>query len=208
MDDTDDADEKPRVETAVQKSALFRRSGDIWTIAFDGTTFQLRDSKGLRYLGRLLTAAGRELHVLDLIAELSVGNDQRSILPERAAGVHWSGLPVLDAQAKTAYKRRLDDLREDLAEAEAIHDDGRIERARAEIEALSEQLAAAVGLGGRDRLAADATERARMAVTKRVKHAMKRIAARHPGLAHHLRVTIRTGTFCVYLSDRSVYWQL
>ena len=43
------------------------------------------------------------------------------------------------------------------------------------LNAITEQLAAAVGLGGRDRLAASDAERARSAVTQAIKSAVRRI---------------------------------
>jgi hypothetical protein len=120
------------------------------------------------------------------------------------------GIEVLDAQAKTAYRGRLDALRAELAEAEGFNDVGRAERAREEIEVIEEQLAAAVGLGGRDRVAGSAAERARSAVTQRVRAAIKKIGAAHPVLADHLAGRIETGTFCVYRLDpmRPIEWDL
>ena len=40
---------------------VFRRDGDVWTVAFDGRTAALRDAKGLRDLAVLLAAPGREV---------------------------------------------------------------------------------------------------------------------------------------------------
>ena len=44
-------------------------------------------------------------------------------------------------------------------------------------------------------------ERARLAVTKRVRAAIRNITEYHPGLGYHLSVAIKTGTHCVYLPD-------
>jgi len=44
-------------------------------------------------------------------------------------------------------------------------------------------------------------ERARSAVTKRIKDAIAKIAVHHSGLGHHLRSCIRTGSRCTYLPD-------
>jgi hypothetical protein len=87
----------------------------------------------------------------------------------------------LDPQAKKAFRQRLGDLREDLAEAEEWNDSDRAERARAEIDALTKALAEAVGLGGRDRRAASSSERARLNVTRAVRSAMARIVESPPG---------------------------
>src|SRR6266508_279914 len=35
-------------------TALFRREGEFWTIAFEGSGFRLRDTKGLHYVAALL----------------------------------------------------------------------------------------------------------------------------------------------------------
>jgi hypothetical protein len=108
---------------------------------------------------------------------------------------------ALDAQAKAAYKRRLDELQEDLSEAQRFHDPARVAQAQAEIDFLTEELAAAVGLGGRDRRAASHAERARLNVTKAMKAALSKISDSHPALGHHLATSITTGTFCAYTPD-------
>jgi hypothetical protein len=107
----------------------------------------------------------------------------------------------LDEQAKTAYRARLRDLEEDLAEATSWADPVRAATARQEMQFLTGQLAAAVGLGGRDRRAGSAAERARVNITKAVKIALSRIRAYSPALADHLDATIHTGTFCSYTPD-------
>jgi hypothetical protein len=60
------------------------------------------------------------------------------------------------------------------------------------------ELAAATGLGGRGRLLGDQSERARKAVTARIRDAIARIERLHPALGAHLRASVTTGTFCAY----------
>ena len=62
--------------SAVEQTNLFRRDGEYWTVGYRGLVVTLRDSKGLRDLGRLLGEPGREFHVLDLMAD---GTGARSI---------------------------------------------------------------------------------------------------------------------------------
>ena len=109
--------------------------------------------------------------------------------------------PILDRQAKIEYKRRLDDLRTELEEAERFHDPLRAERARAEIDALAQQLASAVGLGGRNRRTGSEAERARCAVTKRIKDSINKIGQAIPSLRRHLIARVKTGYFCSYNPD-------
>jgi non-specific serine/threonine protein kinase len=79
---------------------------------------------------------------------------------------------------------------------------GRAEQARVELDLRAGQLAAAVGLGGRDRRAADATERARLNVTRAIRGAIRRIRIVHPRVARHLTASVVTGRFCRYEPDR------
>jgi non-specific serine/threonine protein kinase len=106
--------------------------------------------------------------------------------------------PLLDAQAKAAYRGRLDDLRDELAEAERFADAPRARRAQEEIEAIAGQLAGAVGLGGRDRRAASDVERARINVQRRLKDAIDRIGAEDAALGRYLAAAVKTGIYCVY----------
>jgi hypothetical protein len=108
---------------------------------------------------------------------------------------------LIDAQAKEAYRRRLTEIEEDIEEARALGDDERAAQAAAERDFLVRELARAVGLGGRDRRAGSASERARASVTRAVRHGMARIRGYHPTLGEHLDRTIRTGTYCAYLPD-------
>jgi non-specific serine/threonine protein kinase len=75
---------------------------------------------------------------------------------------------------------------------------------------LEEQLATAVGLGGRDRKAADHVERTRSRVGKAIRNALKSIREHDRSLGHHLATSIQTGYFCVYRPgpDASLAWRL
>lgn len=108
---------------------------------------------------------------------------------------------VLDAEAKEAYRRRLAEIDDDIDEARALGDAERAAQAEAEHDVLVRELSRAFGLGGRERLAGSASERARAGVTRAIRQAMARIAEHHPPLGEHLDRTIRTGTYCAYDPD-------
>ncbi|MEA2615116.1 MAG: hypothetical protein QOE72_899 [Chloroflexota bacterium] len=195
-------------------SRVFRREGAYWTIAFEGSLFRLPDSKGLHHLARLLAHPGADLHVLQL-----VDLDRNGGVPARAAGADLKGLTVtggdgvseiLDTQARHAYARRLEELRAEVEEAASFNDPERATRARIEIDALTEQLASALGLGGRSRRVYDDAERARVNVTKRIRAAIAAVAEHDPRLERHLRGAIRTGVFCSYAPapEATASWSL
>ena len=181
----------------------FRREGDYWTVIFDGHTVRVRDLKGMHYLARLLADPGREFHVLDLVAAESgsgarLDNSQTARLTRSALG---DAGEMLDTRAKNAYRRRLAEIDDDIDQAHAIGDGERAAQANAERDFLLRELSRAVGLSGRDRRAASASEHARAGVTRAVRQSITRIAEHHPQLGEHLSRTIRTGTYCAYMPD-------
>lgn len=189
----------PAPAAAPERPAVLCREGDYWRIAFAGEPFLLKDAKGLRHLARLLDQPDTPLHVLDLGAG-TVAREERG---DDDAG------PVLDAQAKAQYRRRVTELEEEIEEADAFHDVERASRAREELAFLATELRAAVGLGGRDRRAASSAERARVNVTRQIRSAIERIAAHDDALGRHLESAVRTGTFCVYRpAPGSPKWEL
>jgi DNA-binding response OmpR family regulator len=193
--------------------AVFRHEGDYWTLAYQESVCRLKDLKGLHYLAFLLARPGEACHVDALVAAVDhpqgppagsashgLSADQLAASHVRVGGLGDAG-PALDPQAKAAYKRRLDELQADVAEAQRWHDLARATTAQAEIEFLTAELAAAVGLGGRDRRVASSAERARLMVTKAIRAALHKIRDNHPALGHHLAVSITTGTCCTYTPD-------
>jgi tetratricopeptide (TPR) repeat protein len=190
-------------EQPAASASVFRREGDYWTVIFAGHTVRVRDVKGMRHLARLLADPGREHHVLDLVAaETGPGaqdDSGRAGTPPRSA--FGDAGEMLDARAKDAYRRRLAEIDDDIEQAHAVGDAERAAQADAERDFLVRELARAFGLGGRERRAASASERARAGVTRAVRQAITRIAEHHPELGEHLSRTIRTGTYCAYLPD-------
>lgn len=205
------------------RTGILRKEGEYWTVGFGGKYFRLKDSKGLGYLAHLLRHPGVEFHVLDLFggiasppredeSRLSRGPARGDNNPE-SADIHITRLSdageMLDEQAKLSYRRRLSDLRGELEEAKKQGNVERAERAEWEIDALTSELSRAVGLGGRNRRAASASERARQNITKTLKALVERIAQNDTPLGDILSQCIKTGTFCSYrpISDAPILWE-
>jgi hypothetical protein len=206
----------PAPATPSAQTGVFRKEGEFWTVGYGRKSFRLKDTKGLGYLAHLLRHPAAEFHVLDLAGGIAGrGDDDESSqsapnLPRGAedlekAGIHIGSLgdagEMLDHQAKATYRRRLSELREELEEAKELANVERAEQAEQEIDALTRELARAVGLGGRSRRAGSASERARQSVAKTIKSVLERIAQSDAATGDIFSRCIRTGTFCSYQPD-------
>jgi tetratricopeptide (TPR) repeat protein len=194
--------------------AVFHREGEYWTISYRDRSFRLKDMKGLYYIAHLLAHPGERFHVHDLmtVVDRTARADDRT--PEdvelRVANDLGDAGAILDPRAKAEYRGRRLELQGELAEAEAANDGGRAERIREELEMLEDQLATAVGLGGRDRKAADHAERTRSRVGRAIRNSLKSIRENDPSLGHHLETCIHTGYLCAYRPgpEASLAWRL
>ncbi len=169
----------------------FRPAGAVWAVAFGGVETHVPDTKGLHDIAVLLAHPGQPVPASDLAGITA---------PSR-------GEPALDRQALAAYRARLRDLDDDIAEAEAGHDTERATHARLERDALIAELTRSVGRGGRPRRLGDDTEKARKTVTARIHRALRILDTHHPALAAHLRDSLHTGTYCTYQPAQPIDWE-
>jgi hypothetical protein len=173
-------------------------------ISYEGTTFHLKNVRGLRYIAHLLQNPHQEFHVLDLISAA------REEAPGRSAGDR-----VIQAEAempshlRAAYQQRLEDLQEELEEARRFHDRERLVRAQEELDRLARQIATERGADRKNSTAAARAERARVNVVKGIALALAKIAAHSPALELYFSTTLKTGGYCVYTPDPHlpVVWQ-
>ncbi len=149
----------------------------------------MRDAKGLADLAVLVASPGTPVAA----TERAAGGSELV-----AAAVRQGADDMLDETARRQYRARLADLAEEIDEAERWSDSERAARALVERDELMEALSAATGLGGRVRRLGDPHERARKAVTARIRDAVARISRVHPELGEHLATTVNTGAWCSY----------
>jgi hypothetical protein len=188
--------ERPPAAREPQVLHLHPVAAGVWTVG----TATVPDGRGLRYLRLLLARPGVDVPAAELSAAVA-GH------PTVATGDLG---PALDPQARSAYRRRITELDEELDEARSWADPVRIDRLETERSALLAEIGRATGLGGRPRRVGDADERARVAVRKAIAAALDRIAEADPATARLLRDTVRTGGTCRYEPDpgRPVRWVL
>ncbi|HWU87610.1 MAG TPA: hypothetical protein VN253_10070, partial [Kofleriaceae bacterium] len=172
----------PRPAAPVPQQVSLRRDGDVWTLEVNGRKVTLLHSKGMSYLEMLIRSPHRPVHALEL-SGIGEASD---------AG------PQLDETARRAYRARAEALRAELEEATAWNDAGRVELAQRELDLLGAELARAFGLGGRERRAGSAAERARINVQRRLRAVQRRIAEQDEALVRHFELSLKTGLFCMY----------
>lgn len=175
-------------------------SGGLWVVGPDGEKVVLPALRGLSYLRELLRRPGHDVAVLDLVAQArGHGSVRQGDLGES-----------IDAEARAAYRRRLQELDDEIAEARDWNDTARLDLRTREQEALLAELARATGLGGAPRAVGSSSERARVAVRKAIVGALARVAQADAQVGRHLNDRVRTGSACRYDPDpdHPVEWVL
>jgi hypothetical protein len=195
---------------AGEQAAELHRTGALWRLRFAGSTVHVPDGKGMRDLAVLLAGPGREVAALDLATTAlasapgvaqRAGTSRDDLQPPGDLGER------LDARARAAYTARIRELQAELDDADAAGDADRGARASEEMELLATELAGAYGMRG-PRRTGDPAERARSAVTARIRSAIAKIDDVDPMLGAHLARSVHTGRFCSYRPEQPTRWRV
>jgi predicted ATPase len=175
--------------------ATLRPEGGVWRIDFKGTNVHVPDLKGLWHLRELVSRPHEFVPALVL-----VGAPSEEPISQGDTG------PQLDRESLRQYRRRLAELDDDLDDA-VVHGDAEKQAKRcAEREALIAELKRATGLGGRPRRSGSPAEKARLNVTRTIRHAITDLSTKLPELADHLDESIVTGVSCCYQPRINIVW--
>jgi hypothetical protein len=180
---------------------VLEQEGEFWRIEYQGTAIMLRHSRGLTLLAHLVRCPGRAIHVRELDAMTPSGG---AALPRPEApdgdlvAVPGDACEVLDRQALAEYRSRIGELRAEIDDADSRGDAARAEALREELDTLTSELRNAVGTGGRVRRVPAEVERLRVAITRRIRSTIVKIAEHHPKLGAHLQAHVSTGYTCAY----------
>jgi tetratricopeptide (TPR) repeat protein len=169
-------------------AVTLQRQGQLWSVRAGERTASVSHCVGLEYLGQLVEHEGRSVAAVELASRFAL----------TCRGAHVE--PVIDDRAKAAYRRRIEELREELDDAESCADLERASRARAELDAFVEGLARSTGFAGRTRSFDDEAERARVSVHKAIKRAVARIGEIDPAIGREIDRRVVTGMLCVFLA--------
>jgi len=171
----------------------FLQKGDVWEMRYKQESVILKNVKGYHDLRLLLSRPNETFHCLDLMGAVLDESDP---------------VELIDKAAKREYLARIRELQQEMAEAESMNQTEYLAPLQEEYESLLEHLSKATGLGGKSRKSGSSLEKARSAVTWRIRSAIKKIGTNHPGLAKHLSRSIRTGTHCTYQPEEEMHWLL
>ena len=171
----------------------FRKQNTLWELCFANVTVQIPEVKGLIDIANLLSRQNEEIHCSELMGTTISFDD---------------GEEMIDSKARGEYFQRIKDLQEELDEAESMNDTGRCEILQSELDQITDHLEKSTGLGGKTRKLGSVSEKARTAVTWRIRSAIRKIEIAHPKLAKHLSNSLQTGTFCSYRPEDELHWNL
>ena len=209
------AQKTPEVKVSPPASEnLFLREGDYWTLKFGSNQpIRLKDSVGLVYIHHLIQHPGRELLAMVLVQQTrgaaAVGRTATAAETRDAdlSDDDTSGTgALLDPQAKRDYRKRIEDLEEDIEEAERNNNLAAAANAREELQFLKSQLSEAFGLGGQPRPVGSPQEKARKAVSKAIHRAIRNIKQENQHLGDHLSNAIYIGAYVSYRPESSIDW--
>lgn len=178
---------------------FFWRRGNVWEARYKGGTAVLikGHQKGCGYIQYLLAHPHESRTIFEIVAEVCAN----SVLPAPAnidveelssgfsvtQGMQRSDLgDIADKQARTSYRERLQELREELPEARSNNDSGRIEILEDEVVQIEQALSEATDRRGKPRKAKDARKTLRDSFRNSTTRTIQEIRKHDSVFAEHL----------------------
>jgi hypothetical protein len=191
--------------TAQPGERLFRKTGDMWQLQFEGISVSMKDRIGLAYIANLVGSPDRSFFSTELAQSVSLSNPaSRKVGPEDQAHLPAAGFSkqhLRDKRYLRTIKQELDDIDKALSKAAENNDMGNAEQLRIQKQALIEGVQRITGHRGRSRMFSNEYEKARKAVCAAIGRTTNEIRKCHPALATHLKQRIDRGYDCCYNGD-------
>jgi TolB-like protein len=184
------SEKSPKPKSASNGS--FIKNGEVWELNYLNHSATLKDSKGLQDIAKLLEQPEEQFHCAVLMGVV----------------LETGGTSMIDDQALKEYKNKLRSLKVDISDAEEMGLYQKADELKEEYETLVEHLSQVTGLSNTIRRTGSSVEKARAAVTWRIRSSIKKIEKVHPQLAKHLTNSIKTGTCCSYEPETPHEWTL
>lgn len=178
---------------------IFKPSGDSYTVRYNGgETFTLSTvDVGAGYIHKLLSHPGEFFSV----AEIVLGSQ----VDIKDTALSNSG-DIADQKAVREYRKQASDLLEELKEARANNDIGKVEILEEKLDLLQRAINESRGLNNRPRKAQSGRERIRKAFYSAYVRARKKIEEADPAFAEHLKENLSGGMNPVYRPPDGISW--
>ena len=134
----------------------FHRDGDGWFVRAFGERGHFKNLKGFKYIAKLLTCPGKPVPIVELAGEESaisrrVKSDKLANTDGLTVSKRPTRQPVLDKKALKDVERKMEELKQEIEEAERHNDVARAERIRDQFEALAKQVQKDTRFDGKSR---------------------------------------------------------
>jgi len=198
----------PPVPKAPTQRYRFERLKGKWNIQYKNLSGNVKESRGLEYITRLLAKPHKSLSACDLMRLEESYLPGSSVQPpdvteddeigqKRRVLKSGTRQEILDYEAVCQYKKRADELLEEIEEANANNNQAQSGKLQADLHFILSALEATHGKKGARKIfkSGDPSEKARMAVRQALKRAYQQIRKECPRLiplADHLEKHIQT----------------
>ncbi len=185
------ADKAPR--QSGPSTGRFHISTSHIEIHYADQSVRMNKTKGLIDISKLLERPYQDFHSMELMGVRESGS---------------KGVTILDAQSKKEYQERILELQQEMEEAESLSNAIKYETLSEEYDRLIAHLSKSLGLQGESRKVGSTADKARAAVTMRIRDSIKKITAENAVLGAHLTNSIKTGLLCCYRPEVAVDWHI
>lgn len=182
--------QKRQLNQPAVKDNYFVKENAAWKLSYDGAVVQVPEVKGFYDIRKMLMQPGQLFHAAEMMGTTMNGKGEK----------------LLDEKARKQYQQKILELQAEIAEMENNSNFARVEKLQEEYDQLIDYLSKSLGLKGRARESGSTIEKARSALTWRIRNAIARIEQYHPVLGAHLSNAIKTGLLCSYQPEREMSW--
>lgn len=193
-------------------------SNKIWTLEFNGSAVQIKNSKGIGYINHLLThplirISATELYRLitpppiQATSFSSVNEALDSISQESDSSSGFEGShggafdPIIDAAARQNVLAKCKALGEQLEDSRERGNHEKAAEVEEQLETLLSYLKGSMNINGRSRSFNRDSEKVRKAVRKAIKDSMGALLGVNLALGNYLNENIETGHDCQFTGD-------
>jgi hypothetical protein len=186
----------PRTEKSVDKHSgnLFLFKGHFWQLCYQGVEVHSKDTKGMKYLSRILTPPRCEQSPSELLridnkaaSKTQSSSDNKDHTITTHFGESWQ--KTLDEQALKSIKEMRVELYQEIADAKKEQNFEKMEMAKMELESINERWRKDTFKGKAITISSTA-EKNRKTVWIAIRRAIELIRDVHPKLATHLTLFI------------------